>query len=95
MKAVWTKTSEELVDIMVTRNVNDNSCCGVLLVLATEKKYKKMLRWVKKNPQAGQSEIIEHLDKICPPEVDSVTQKAPAVPCPAPRRAVRKIAAVL
>ena len=87
-----TENESDLLDLLCSRSVSDTSCVGIMLTLGNEKKYIKMLRWVKKNPRAGQYEIIEYLDKICPPEVDSAPQDF-AQQNPAQRK-TRKIAVV-
>lgn len=66
MKAVWTETTGELIDLMKSRGVNRDSCVGTVLLLATEANHKKMLQWIKRNPQAGQYEILGELDVFKP-----------------------------
>ena len=61
MGKVLSKMAGDLIDLLKTRGVNQDSCIGTMLMLKTEKNYKKMLQWIKKNPSAGQTEILRHL----------------------------------
>jgi len=56
-----TKIEKELGILLKSRDANRDSCIGVLLTLETEDNFKLMLRWIKKNPKAGQTEILRHL----------------------------------
>jgi len=76
MEYELTKNEGILIDLMRSRGVNSDSCCGVMLTLETETNIKKMLRWIKKNPQAGQYEIIGYLDEICPIPNSKPAQKS-------------------
>ena len=61
MEKELSKTAGDLIDLMKSRGVNQDSCIGTLLTLETEDNYKLMLRWIKRNPRAGQTEILRHL----------------------------------
>ena len=66
MEKVLSKTAGDLIDLMKARGVNQDSCIGTMLTLKTEENYKLMLRWIKKNPKAGQYEILTYQDILCP-----------------------------
>jgi len=84
------KSENELIDAMCSRNVNQVSCIGIMLTLKTEENFKKMLQWIQENPRAKQDKIIKQLDKICPEAFDYTPQdSAPVLP-----KRVRKIAAL-
>ena len=59
-----TKIEKELNSLMKSRDVTLDSRCGIMIELKTAKNYKTMLQWIKKNPQAGQYEIIGYVDEI-------------------------------
>ena len=51
----------DLIDLLKARNVNRDTCVGIMLTLKTEDNYLKMLKWIKQNTAAGQTEIMRHL----------------------------------
>ena len=79
----------KLVDLLKLRGVNQNSCIGTMLKLETDANYKKMFRWIKKNPHAGQTEILRHLRMTF---LRAETAPIPAQQSPTPTaKRVRKI----
>ena len=57
-----TEIEKELGFLLKSRGVDRDSCIGVLIMLKTERRYKKMINWIKNNPNAGQYEILGELD---------------------------------
>jgi len=56
------KTENALIDLLKTRGVDEHSSVGIMLLLKNDSEYKKMIRWIRKNPYAGQYEILGELD---------------------------------
>ena len=50
-----------LVHLMKSRKVDQDTCVGVVLKLKTEERLLRMHDWITKNPHAGQTEIMRHL----------------------------------
>jgi len=61
-----TKTEKALADIIKSRDVDRDTCIGILLTLKTEENYLKMHKWIEQNKQAGQTEIMQHLYTFMP-----------------------------
>ena len=56
------KNYGELLELLNSRGVDKDTCCGIILLLNTDAKYKKMVAWIKENPAATQPEIMrQHL----------------------------------
>jgi len=74
-----TKIESELNQIMRARGVDLDTRIGVAIELENEANRKAMIQWIKKNPNAGQSEIMRQAEVICPekPNVVHVPQKSP------------------
>ena len=62
MKLELTDTALELFDLLKSREVNRDSCIGVLLTLQTDDKFKPLIQWIQKHPRAKQYEILGQLD---------------------------------
>ena len=56
-----TKTEKALCDLIKSRDVDRDTCIGILLTLKTEDNYIKMYKWIEQNKTAGQTEIMRHL----------------------------------
>jgi len=61
-----TKIQKDLANLMHSRDVDRDTCIGVTIMLETESNRKKMLSWIKKNPKAGQTEIMQKLYTFMP-----------------------------
>ena len=57
------KGFDDLVKLMREKHeVDDHTCCGIVIMLNTKENYDQMSDWLKKNPLARQSEIMrQHL----------------------------------
>lgn len=87
-----TKLEKELGFLLKSRGVERDSCIAVLIMLKTEVKYKKMIRWINKHPNAGQYEILGELDVFKRAAARKAAPiPAPQSPTPTAKRA-RKIA---
>jgi len=64
VKAEWTESTDELLDLLESKKVNDNSRRGILLTLEKDTHYKAMIKWIKQNPKAKQSDIIKQVKVI-------------------------------
>ena len=54
------ETAGELIDLMKSRNVDRDTCVGIVFTLKdNEENYAHLLKWIKQNPKAGQSEIMQ------------------------------------
>ena len=81
------KNACELIDIMKSRSVDRDTCVGIILVLKSEENYLKLLNWIKKKPDAGQTEIMKYHMKLAPIEKGGEILHMPA-PLP---RAVKRV----
>ena len=61
-----TRIESELDELMCSREVDLHTRMGVMIVLGTESNRKLMIQWIKKNPSAGQSEIMRYADVLRP-----------------------------
>ena len=77
-----TKIEKELNKLMRSRGVDLHTRMGVAIVLATDSNRKLMIQWIKKNPNAGQCEIMRQMDILRPdqPSAAHVAPKSPQSP---------------
>ena len=61
-----TRTEKKLANLLHSRDVNLDTCIGIIVTLKTEANFKKMHAWVEKNPKARQTEIMQHLYTFMP-----------------------------
>ena len=61
---------KELCQLVKSRGVNQDSCIGIILTLKTEEKYLKLIKWIEQNENAGQTEILRHMDLIVMSETE-------------------------
>ena len=55
----------KLVDELKHRGVDRDTCCGIVLSLGSEDKYREMFGWIKQNPRADQTAIMQHMYIMC------------------------------
>ena len=79
-----TKIEKELNNLMRSREVNLDTRIGIMIILKHESIYKLMIRWIKKNPNARQCEIMRQMDVLRPDK--------PGIVTPGPSRKMRRIA---
>jgi len=60
-----TKIQNELDELMWSKGVDLHTRMGVTIELENEANRKAMIQWIKKNPNAGQSEIMRQAEIIC------------------------------
>ena len=66
MEKLISEAMGELIDLMKSRNVDRDTCIGILLTLKTEDNYVKMQKWIEQNKSAKQTEIMQHLYTFLP-----------------------------
>jgi len=83
-----TKIESELNQLLKSRGVNLDTRMGIMIILKHESIYRLMIRWIKKNPNARQCEILRQMDVIRPDQPNAV-HAVPKTP-----RKTRRIARV-
>jgi hypothetical protein len=58
------KNYGELAELLRVRNIDADTCCYLIIKLNTEGNYFKMASWIKKNKNAGQTEIMQQMKII-------------------------------
>jgi len=52
--------------LLKSRNVDLHTCIGIAIILKTEENFNSMTYWIDQNKQAGQTEILHHMDTLVP-----------------------------
>ena len=66
MERTMSKEMDGLVKAMVSRDVDQDTCCGIVITLETDENFLVLTKWIKKNPNAGQSEIMRRMYSMLP-----------------------------